>query len=154
MGLRKVNYIKNRTVLSLIVLLFCYGCSHTSSYDSVARRKEYYKGVSRTTPQIPVYSRVTWSHLPEPLTASGGNKTPLMMKEFSFVLPNSDLGESLEAVSQTMGFRVKCPSELKNRRVSINRKDTIVGVLREIGEQCQVRMVVDVDQRLISVFPE
>ena len=149
-----MNYINNRTFLSLIVLLVCYGCSHTSTYDSVARRKEYYKSVSRTSPQIPVYSRVTWSHLPEPLTASAGNESPLMIKEFSFVLPHSDLGESLEAVSQTMGFRVKCPSELKKRRVSINRKDTILGVLRDIGEQCGVRMVVDVDQRLISVFPE
>lgn len=113
---------------------------------------EYYQPAYRQFPPDPVYSRVMWSHLPQPIPPRTGDQAPLLLPVISFELPDSTLGEAVEALAQTMGYRWHFPSQVANRPVRIRMEGTVEEVLAEIGKQAQVQAKLDHHQRMVLVL--
>ncbi len=137
-----------RICIAILVLQFA-ACS--SSSEPVVRT-EYYPTAFRQNAPEPVYSRLTWSHLPQPVQKKAANDAPYLMPKLAFELPNSNLEETLQALAQTIGYRWSYPSELGDRRVSVKRVGTVEEILSEIGRQAGVETELDHEQRLVRAF--
>ena len=125
------------------------GCS-----SAVEPKIEYYPTAARTYGPDPVYSRVTWSHLPQPIPTPAQEKAPYLSPVISFELPNSNLSEALSALSQTLGYDLDCPPELGSRKVSLKLVGTVDEVLSEINRQANVNAQVSHATRMVRVGSE
>jgi len=123
--------------------------------EPVQRKTEYYKVVRQQLPPEPVYSRLTWSQLPAPAVAchscEAKEKAPLLQPVIQFNLAKSNLAEALEAVSQTIGYRLEFPAKWSKRPISINFTGTVEQALAEIAQQAGVRASLDHELRLVKV---
>jgi hypothetical protein len=137
---------------SLVLLLGVVSCSSTS--DEVPVRVEYYKSAYRQFPPDPVYSRLMWSQLPKPIMPKSTDNAPYLLPTIAFELPDSTLGEAIEALAQTMGYRWDYPSGLAKRAIHIRMDGTVEEVLKEIGRQGGVQTMLDHEQRLVRVMGE
>ena len=148
--IRSKAKVSSTLVLSL---LFVCACSKSTPprWDEVARSKEFYNMPSRKYAPEPVYGRMTWSHLPEPQVQKSQEDAPMLDPSFSFELPNSNLSEAIEALSQAIGYRWKYSQRLGYRKISINRVGTVSDILAEICSQAHVRAMLDNAERIIYV---
>lgn len=137
-------------VARILILISLLGTLACSANEPVA--VEYYQPAYRTSPPAPVYSRVMWSHLPRPIAPKARDTAPLILPEVQFEFPNSNLGEAIEALAQTMGYRWHYPSSVSNRKIQIRMEGTVEEVLREISAQANVQAQFDHKKRLIIVF--
>lgn len=110
---------------------------------------EHYKTAFRQTAPEPVYSRLTWSHLPEPMPTEGALNAPYLSPTVSFELPNSTLEEAVVALAQTIGYEPVYPVELASRKVSIDKVATIDEILADIEEQAGVFAEVNHQRRFL-----
>lgn len=140
-----MSYFRAVTCLALL-----FGASACSSNEPVA--VEYYQPAYRSSPPAPVYSRVMWSHLPHPIAPKSKDTAPLMLPTVAFELPNSNLGEAIEALAQTMGYRWHYPENVSSRRIRIRMEGNVEEVLAEISRQANVQSQFDHKQRLIIVL--
>ncbi len=111
----------------------------------------YYQPAYRQTPPEPVYSRITWSHLPQPMRTKVKENAPILMPTISFELPNSSLQEAIEALAQTIGYNWHYPQSAANRKVRIKMVGSVEDVLHEIARQTQVEAVLDHEARMVRV---
>lgn len=139
-------------ILMLVSTVFASCSAHGPNPRDVEKRKVYYKMVTRQHPPEEVYSRVTWSHLPQPIAAKAQNNAPLLEPTISFELPNSSLKESVEALAQAIGFRWDYPPSLSNVPVSINKVGTVSEILTDIEKQAEVKTELNFTDRVIRVI--
>ena len=137
-------------IICLFLILSVCSCSNVT----YKREIEEYKPVTRRYAPEPVYSRVTWAHLPQPIAPKTRHKAPFLMPTVSFELRNSNLKEAVEALSQTMGYDWYYPKVLASRRVSIKMQGTLKEVLDEIARQAKVQASFDHKRKLVRVFEE
>jgi hypothetical protein len=138
-------------IFSLVLLSGVISCS---SSNEVPVRVEYYKTAYRQSPPDPVYSRLTWSQLPKPIMPKSTDNAPYILPTITFELPDTTLGEAIEALAQTMGYRWDYPSGLAKRAIHIRMDGTVEEVLKEIGRQGGVQTMLDHEQRLVRVMGE
>lgn len=137
------------TTLSLLLVVPA-GCSKV--YKSGPRTiTETYRPAYRQLPPEPVYSRLMWSHAPQPIPAATTQKAPYLQPVIQFEFPNSNLEEAIQALAQTMGYRWSLPKELSSRGVSVNQSGTVDEILGELGRQARVNAHVDHEQRVVFV---
>lgn len=110
---------------------------------------EYYSVTQRKSAPEPVYSRVTWSHLPAPLPSKKTEKSPLMLPAMAIDLPDATLPEAVEAIAQAMGFRWVYPAGLPSAPVSIRMEGSVHEVLAEVARQAGVDIELDVENRIV-----
>lgn len=134
-------------ISSAVLLLSLFGCSGNEQYEV-----EYYRPAFRQSGPEPVYSRVMWSHLPDPIRPQAAEQAPVMMPVISFEFPDSTLEETVEALAQTMGYRWHYPQHLGKRVIQINMEGTIDEILKEIGRQAKVETMLDHELRLVRVI--
>lgn len=147
-----MRFQKVGLVCLVLLLTPLVGCtSNKALYEDLEPRIEYYDVSYRQAPHEPVYSRLAWSHLPKPVVAQEAEKAPLLLPVILFDLPNSNLREALEALSQTIGYRLEYPRALAGRSVSIVREATVDVILTEIGRQARVETELDHNARTIRV---
>ena len=115
---------------------------------------DYYHSAYRQLPPEPVYSRVTWTHLPQPIRTKVRDEAPLFMPTISFELPRSSLEEAIEALAQTIGYTWQYPKQVGKRKIAIKMIGTVQEVLDEINRQASVHAVLDHDQRIVRVMDE
>lgn len=120
-------------------------------WDEVERSTEYYRMPQRLNGPEPVYGRMTWSHLPEPVVQKNKDDAPLLNPRFSFEMPNSTLEEAVEALAQSLGYRWDYPKKVTGRKVSINMVGTVSEILGEICKQAHVQAEIINDTRVIKV---
>lgn len=136
-----------------LLLLVPAGCAKV--YQSGPRTvTEKYRPAMRQLPPEPVYSRLMWSHSPQPIPAATAKKAPYLQPVIQFEFPNSNLEEAIQALAQTMGYRWSLPKELSSRGVSINQSGTVDEILGELGRQARVNAHVDHEQRVVFVVDE
>ena len=140
--------IKTCAFLVLIVSI-SFSCSGTRAKEELV---EQYTPATRQLPLEPVYSRVTWSHLPKPVGPKFGGKSPYLEKVYSFEMSSSSLGESLSALSQAMGYEAVYPKKLANKKVSLVTEGTVYQILDKICQQAGVEAEVDHKSRVIRVL--
>lgn len=137
--------------------LFLFACATVSfglsSCGSKAPEPEidYYRVRTRQFGPAPVYSRLVWSQLPQPLPNKPGEKAPMLSPSVSFELGRSTLQESLEAISQTFGYRAEYPDAVKERPVALKMVGTLDQILQELGKQTHVYFECDHQGRMIRV---
>ena len=141
----------NKFVGPLFLSLLVVGCS-VPDRSELKPKIEYYRPVQRKFAPEPVYSRVTWSHLPAPLPSKKTEEAPMIEPVMAFDLPDSTLAEAVEALAQAMGYRWVYPSDLKDRKVSIRTEGSVGAVLQEIAQQADVTAEIDTQQRLIRIY--
>lgn len=112
---------------------------------------DYYRVRTRQFGPAPVYSRLSWSQLPQPLPNKSAEKAPLITPSVSFELGRSTLQESLEALSQTFGYRADYPNTVKNRPVALKMVGTLDQILHELSKQTNVYFQCDHQNRMIRV---
>lgn len=127
------------------------GCSSSTDSEKLVR-VQYYDVAYRTSPPEPVYSRLTWSHLPAPIRTKAKETAPMIMPSVSFEFPRSNLQEAVEAVAQTIGYNWSYPKGISGRPVAIRMVGTVEEVLQEIGRQTRVVPVLDHENRVVRIL--
>ncbi len=133
------------------LLLFVAACS---APPPPTPRIEYYPVAFRQDAPEPVYSRMMWSHLPQPTPPKSETAAPLIHPVLSFEMPNATLREALEALSQSLGYRAEYSKEIQRRRVSLKLVGTVDEILGAIEKQAHVKTELDHDERKIHVVDE
>ena len=128
------------------------GCSYTPNTEIVK-----YDVTSRQTAPEPVYSRVTWSHLPEPAPPRARPRedlknVPLFHPVVSVELHQTSLGEAVQSLAQTIGYDWSFPKELARRKVRVKTVGTVEEVLKEIDRQAGVKSELDHVRRIVRVI--
>ena len=136
---------------ALLCLVLSVACSKPDRSE-LEPKIEYYKVTQRQSAPEPVYSRVTWSHLPAPLPNKQTEQAPLLLPNIVFDLPNTTLAVAVEALAQAMGFRWVFPAALKAQPVSIRMEGSVHEVLAEIARQAEVDVELDVENRIVRVY--
>ena len=134
-------------VLSLVIFAGAVSCSSGPSVYV-----EPYHVAYRQAPPEPVYSRLMWSQLPGPIRPKSTAEAPLYLPVVSIELPNATLGEAIEALATTMGYRWDYPSGLARRPVHIKMDGTADEILSEIGRQGGVQTMFDHEARMVRVM--
>lgn len=129
------------------LMLALMGCSQFEPERPI----EYYYPATRQTPPQPVYNRLTWSYLPSPEVPRSNEHSPELTPKLNFDMPHTTLGEAVEALGQTVGYRWSYPQVLASRPVSIRKEATPERILAEIGQQGGVVAVFDHDSRRIVI---
>ena len=137
---------KNAKFLLLFSMLLI-GCSSSKPGYKVV----YYQPSYRQAPPDPVYSRIMWSHIPEPIKPRTKNEAPLLMPEIFVELKNVTVDEAIEAVAQTMGYRWEQSAGPSNEKISIHMEGTVDEVLKEIRRKTNVFLTLDHDRRVIKL---
>lgn len=141
-----------RVTVLIALLLNLSACSSIWLPSPPPERKvEYYPVVKRQAPPQTVYSRVMWSHLPAPATLQSKEKTPLLQPVMHFDLAKSNLAEALEALAQTIGYRLQYPAKWSKRPISIELTGTVEEALAEVARQAGVSASLDHELRLVKV---
>ena len=115
---------------------------------------EYYDVAFRQLPPAPVYSRVMWSQLPHPVKPKVQNTAPLLLPVVDFEMPQTTLGEAVEALAQAMGYRWHYPSGASGRKIAIRMSGSVEEVLAEITRQAGVQGVMDHEKRIVMILDE
>jgi hypothetical protein len=113
---------------------------------------QYYYPATKQLPMEPVYSRLTWSHLPQPYPAPYRENSPKIQPVIKFELLNSKLEEAIQALSRTIGYRWDYPADVARRRVSIRMTGTAEEIATAIGREAGVHVEFDSAQRRIRVL--
>ncbi len=140
-----------RVTIAAVMVITLAACS--SSSEPVVKI-EPYKVAYRQSPPEPVYSRVMWAHPPRPIMPKSTEDAPYLLPQISFQLPDTTVGEAVEALAQTMGYRWDYPSNVGKRKIHLRLDGTIEEVLKEIGRQGGVQTMLDHEQRLVRVMGE
>ena len=119
--------------------------------QQATRSVEYYYPKTRTIAPEPVYSRLTWSHLPKPLPRNVKN-SPYIQPVIVFDFNDSTLKEAITALAQTIGYRWEISPDIEDKNVSIRMEGTIDEVLAEIANQAQVHASFDRKNRIVNVL--
>ncbi len=134
------------------IILSSVLCCSCSSYKEPEPIDEYYEVPFRQLPPEPVYSRLTWSHPPQPIPAPSQQKSPYIQPVIEFDFPGSNLKEAIQALAQTIGYRWDYPPGVASRKVSIKQVGTVDEILSEIGRQAGVRTQLDHTSRMVRVL--
>ncbi len=135
-----------RTLILILISLIVVGCSSKPMYRVV-----YYKPAYRQSPPEDTYSRLTWSHLPEPTRPKARDDAPLLLPEVFVELKDVSLDEAVEAVAQTMGYRWENPDVKSISRINIHMEGNVEEVLDEIRRQSRIPLAFDHDKRIIRI---
>lgn len=138
-------------------VLFCMshaitisGCSSNTD-TSIKIVQETYYPVRRQTPPEPVYSRVTWSHLPKPIGSVSNNKTVFLHKTTSYEFKKSTLAEAVDAVAQSIGFEAVYPKNIAKRPVTMKLEGSPDDALAKLCEQTNTSIEVDQSARKLTI---
>ena len=131
-----------------LVLGLSVACSSKEPVEIVI--DEYYPS-TRQLPPEPVYSRLAWSNLPEPVPSAYSKKSPYLRPVMAFDLPRSNLEEALEALSQTIGYELSYPKKLRRKPVSLQVEGTVDEVAREIARQTNLDVHLNHGARRVEV---
>lgn len=150
-GQRLADCRQRSAVLSLLVLslLTTIGCAPAKKEEKTVI--EYYPVAYRQLAPQPVYSRVTWSHLPGPIPPKVRDNAPLLMPEVSFEMHRTNLDEAIQALAQTIGYTWSYPANVAKKKVSINMVAPVDEILREIENQTKVKAVLDHESRTLRI---
>ena len=114
-------------------------------------KTEPYKPAFRQEPPEPVYSRVTWSHLPYPAPPETDSRSPLLRPSVKVEFVRATLGEAIRALAKDLHYDNDCPSELCSRTVTLHESGTLDQILENLSAQAKVIATVDHEGRLIRV---
>lgn len=138
-------------ILVLAAVLFAAaGCAPPPG--PAPRKVEYYYPAFRQVAPEPVYSRLTWSNLPQPVMDPPREKGPYLSPVIAFNLGDSTLQEAIEAISQTIGYQWSFPPEAAKRHVRVKMKGSVGEILSEISRQAEVEAQIDHQSRIVRVF--
>lgn len=132
----------------VLIGLLASGCSS----EAPAPVEEFYDVPFRRHSPEPVYSRLTWSHPPQPQPEPAHENAPLLQPVIAFEFPGSNLKEAIQALAQTIGYRWDYPPALAARKISIKKVGTVEEILSEIGRQAGVKTELDHDGRMVRVL--
>ena len=118
----------------------------------VKPKVEYYYPAYRQLPPEPVYSRLTWSNLPQPAAQPPREKGPYLSPVILFELGDSTLQEAVEAISQTIGYQWSFPPDAAKRHVRVKMKGSVGEILNEISRQANVETEIDHEARIVRVI--
>jgi hypothetical protein len=135
-----------RTSILICICSFLFGCSSKPMYRVV-----YYKPAYRQSPPEETYSRLMWSHLPEPVRPKARDDAPLLLPEVFVELKDVTLDEAVEAVAQTMGYRWEYPEVTSKNRITIHMEANVEDVLEEIRRQSLIPLAFDHEKRMIRL---
>ncbi|MCC6934041.1 MAG: hypothetical protein IT292_12455 [Deltaproteobacteria bacterium] len=141
-----------KTILSFTLVVLLISCAEQKAKDVFVQ--ETYYPVIRQLPLEPVYSRVTWSHLPKPIGPRVASNAPYLKKVILFEMPNSTLQESIVALAHSMGYEALYANSLAKRKISLLAEGTHEEILDKICEQSKTTAEIDHKERIIRVFDD
>ena len=92
--------------------------------------------------------------MPDPVKPKSTDDAPLLLPTVDFEMPNTTLGEAVEALAATMGYKWDYPPQVSKRKIHLKMQGSVQDVLQEIGRQGRVRAVFDHQRRLVRVGGE
>ena len=113
-----------------------------------------YEISARQTPPQPVYKKLRWVNLPEPLPSREPLESgaPVIKPVFHMELKNATLEEAAAALASTARYGSYCASTVADRKITINSLGTTDELANEISGKASVHVVVDHGNRQIRIL--
>lgn len=130
----------------LIVLEGIAGCGPTlKEWEPDTKSTRIYTVAFRQLPPEPVYNRLRWVHLPEPLPPRelSASASPNLEPVFSVQLRNVTLEEAAKALAQAAHYDSFCLSSIAKQRVTLNSLGTLPELAEQLGEKAGVHVTID-----------
>ena len=134
-----------RSVLLTILAISIAGCGAVKEWEPHKERTTYYSQVRQLPPE-PVYDRLRYANLPQPLpdpdTAkmqSEGTITPT----FSLAITNSNLDRTATALADLVHYRSYVSAQVSDQPFSISAYGTIDEIADQIARDANINVSVD-----------
>lgn len=111
---------------------------------------QYQPSYRQEAPQ-PVYSRLMWSQLPEPIKPRSRAEAPLMLPEVFVELKDVTVDEAVEALAQTMGYRWENSGMASGPRISVHMEGNVEEILGEIKAKSNMPLELSHEDKVIRV---
>ena len=138
--------------LGLLVLVALTACGPTGKEWEPDKKepKVFSMSTTQTAPQ-PVYSRLRWVHLPEPLPSRQMPESgaPQIYPVFHMQLKNTRLEDVARLLASTARYSSYCASTVADKKVTVNRLGTIDELAQYIQQDAGVRVVVDHENKQV-----
>jgi len=144
----KILFYINTSVLLVLALSACG--SDLKPY-SPERKKKYYGMTYRQLAPEPVYNRLAWVYLPEPLPSKEmpGVAAPAISPVVHLELKDVSIEEAAEMLASTARYKSLVDASLTGRRVSFNSLGTIDELARQFAKSEKISVDVDHPARLV-----
>ena len=145
-----LNSFLLNSFLALTAVVVTTGLSSCSSKKPLYKI-EYYKPSYRQSAPDPIYSRLMWSQVPEPVKPRTKSDAPLILPELFVELKDVNVDEAVEAVAQTMGYGWENSGAGSSGRISVHIEGTIEEIISEIGRKSNLSFNLDHERRMIKL---
>ncbi len=135
---------KVKIAICVIASLFSTACSVNSSKPKSKERK-YYMGAVRQLAPDPVYSRLRWVQLPEPLPSKElAPPSPFrILPVYSFDVKDAKIEDVAKLLGDTSRYSSYAASNIKEKKISIQTLGTVDEIAEAIGRKAQIDVTVD-----------
>ena len=136
------------TAISLMALLA--GCS--SNEPPPPAPPPVYRVATSQLPPEPVYSRVSWAALPEPIPGALKARGARMSQKFDLSLSSATLGNAADKLGRLFGYRAYCAGTISDRRVTLKERGDLDELAEALAQEASIRVVVDHENRELRLF--
>jgi hypothetical protein len=139
-----------RTNILLGGLLGCSMLLEACGGAPIYKVVQYQPAYRQEAPQ-PVYSRLMWSHLPEPVKPRTRPDAPLMLPDVFVELKDVTVDEAVEALAQTMGYRWENSVGASGPRISVHMEGNVEEILGEIKAKSNMPLELSHEDKVIRL---
>lgn len=127
--------LNNTLLMALMLVAICQltGCGPTLPTYQPQKARRYLTYAVRQLPPEPVYNRLRYVHLPEPLPARDklANENSLMLPVFEFQVENVTLDEAALILASAVRYDSYAAPSIAEREVTL----TSLGTVEELAQQ-------------------
>ncbi len=111
-----------------------------------------YRVATNQLPQEPVYSRLSWAALPEPIPGALKSRGARMSQKFDLSLSSATLGNAANKLGRLFGYRAYCAGTISDRRVTLKERGDLDELAEALAQEASIRVVVDHENRELRLF--
>ena len=145
--------MNSRRALSLGLLVFTIGCSEAAKVPP-PKPPIIYSVATQQYAQEPVYSRIRYVYLPEPIPSSSAPLGPEIPHQFNFKVKSVPLSKAAKILASLSSYDSYCSGSIADRRLTLQKTGTVDELAEAIAQQAQIRVVVDHQNREVRFFNE
>ena len=143
-----INFI---TSTSILMLAGCFGGINKPEWQPIPKKKIAFPA-DRQAPAQPIYNRLRFVNLPEPMPgAIASNDRPLMLPVVQLSVKDQSLEEVGTLLAQSARYSVYCASSLAHQKLSLEGLGTIDELAEQVAKKASVKIVVDHSSREVRI---
>ena len=142
------------TVITGLAALLLTGCSAFSPSPDLPDEKDkvevYTVSNTKVAPE-PVYNRLRWVHLPQPLPEQRGAipTESMILPIVHLALKDASLQEAADLLTSTTSYRSYCESSIAKQKITIEALGTVDELVKLISKKSGITAEIDHETRSI-----